>query len=183
MVRISTSKTPLGWIAFAYDGLKLIANSIPLREESSAVEFLKKALLKRGISNCEKVSFSEPALSDLLENRHSMELSFDGLSSFCAKVLKIVMKVPRGRVVSYKTIGDLLKTKAYRAIGRALAMNPFPIVIPCHRVVKCNGLLGGYVGGRELKELLLRMEGVEIRDGKVTERYLLPSSELAYRFW
>jgi methylated-DNA-[protein]-cysteine S-methyltransferase len=53
------------------------------------------------------------------------------------------------------------KPSAARAVGRALATNPFPIIIPCHRAVRSDGSLGGYQGGLAMKRALLEMEGVE----------------------
>ena len=59
-------------------------------------------------------------------------------------------------------------TNGARVVGNALAKNPFPIVIPCHRAIKTNGELGGYQGGVEMKRTLLEMEGIEFSDkGKV----------------
>ncbi|MDH5807214.1 MAG: methylated-DNA--[protein]-cysteine S-methyltransferase [Candidatus Methanomethylicaceae archaeon] len=185
MAKVSFLKTYLGWIAFAYDNSKLLANSIPFQNKYSALEFLKKVLLKRKILNYE-FSFnrfiSNEINSAILGNDYSIELSFENLSNFCIKVLKIVMKIPRGKVISYKTIAELINIKAYRAIGRALSKNPFPIIIPCHRVIKHNGSLGNYIGGKKLKELLLKNEGVEILNGKVMEKYLLLLNELIYHF-
>ncbi|MBE9507936.1 MAG: MGMT family protein, partial [Chloroflexi bacterium] len=58
-----------------------------------------------------------------------------------------------------------------RAVGRALARNPFPIVIPCHRAIRSNGELGGYQGGLEMKRALLEGEGIEFTQrGKVLMR-------------
>jgi methylated-DNA-[protein]-cysteine S-methyltransferase len=57
--------------------------------------------------------------------------------------------------------------RASRAAGRALATNPFPIVIPCHRAVRSDGSLGGYQGGVEMKARLLEMEGVQVERGRV----------------
>ncbi|HQO79253.1 MAG TPA: MGMT family protein, partial [Thermodesulfobacteriota bacterium] len=54
-----------------------------------------------------------------------------------------------------------------RAVGTALAKNPFPIIIPCHRAVRANGALGGYQGGIGMKRALLEMEGVEFAGDKV----------------
>jgi methylated-DNA-[protein]-cysteine S-methyltransferase len=54
--------------------------------------------------------------------------------------------------------------RAARAVGTALATNPFPIVIPCHRVIRSDGTLGGYGGGLEMKRKLLEMEGVAFHD-------------------
>jgi len=52
------------------------------------------------------------------------------------------------------------KPNAARAVGAALAANPFPLIIPCHRVIRADGSLGGYQGGLKMKQALLRIEGV-----------------------
>jgi methylated-DNA-[protein]-cysteine S-methyltransferase len=95
------------------------------------------------------------------------------MSEFQARVLKLVSKVPRGRVATYGEIARALgNPRAYRAVAKALARNPHPIKIPCHRVVKSNGEIGGYRLGSKRKAKLLVEEGVEIRGGKVElEKY------------
>jgi methylated-DNA-[protein]-cysteine S-methyltransferase len=82
---------------------------------------------------------------------------------FQKKVLNIVKKIPRGKVTSYKEIAKALKNpKASQAVGQALAKNPLPLKIPCHRVIKSNGSLGGYSLGARKKKILLKNEGVKI---------------------
>lgn len=94
--------------------------------------------------------------------------------SFQKDVLEVVSKIPEGRVATYKTVAEALgNPKAYRAVGNVLANNPKPVEIPCHRVVKSDGKIGGYAMGSEKKKELLRSEGVEIKSGEVDlERYL-----------
>lgn len=75
-------------------------------------------------------------------------------------------------MTTYKEIADALGTKGYRAIGQVLKKNPYAPVVPCHRVVKTDGSLGGFKGcahGKEIveKEMLLRKEGVEIKENKI----------------
>jgi methylated-DNA-[protein]-cysteine S-methyltransferase len=91
---------------------------------------------------------------------------------FQKKVLLAEYAIPRGKVSFYSSIARRLNNpKAARAVGTALATNPFPIVIPCHRAIRSDGTLGGYQGGLEMKHRLLEMEGVEFRDEKhVAER-------------
>lgn len=87
---------------------------------------------------------------------------------FQKEVLDLVSKIPKGKVTTYKQIAEALgKPKSYRAVGNALANNPSPVEIPCHRVVKSNGEPGGYISGSEKKKELLRNEGVEINSGKI----------------
>jgi len=89
-------------------------------------------------------------------------LSTGNLTKFQRKVLEALKKIPRGRVESYgsiaKTIG--LPTAA-RAVGSACGKNPFSIIIPCHRVIRSDGKLGGFGCGTKIKKMLLRLEGAE----------------------
>ncbi|MDO8741393.1 MAG: MGMT family protein [Candidatus Woesearchaeota archaeon] len=89
--------------------------------------------------------------------------------NFNEKVLALVRKIPEGNVTTYKEIGRALKRKGqiYRAVGRALHENKCPVIIPCHRVVKSDGSIGGYSGGVKEKIKLLRKEGIEINKNKV----------------
>lgn len=80
---------------------------------------------------------------------------------FQLSVLKEEYTIPRGKTSSYGRIANRLNSRAVRAVGSALARNPFPIVIPCHRAVRSNRTLGGYQGGLEMKRRILSMEGVE----------------------
>ena len=71
--------------------------------------------------------------------------------------------IPRGWISTYGRIGEHLGIQnGARAVGGALARNPFPIVIPCHRAIRSSGELGGYQGGLEMKRALLEYEGVAI---------------------
>jgi O-6-methylguanine DNA methyltransferase len=92
------------------------------------------------------------------------------VSKFAAKVYQLTSEVPRGKVTTYGAIASRMgKPGASRAVGGALRANPTPIVVPCHRVVKQDGGLGGYGGpsGTGRKAELLRGEGVAVRGGKV----------------
>jgi len=84
------------------------------------------------------------------------------------KVYALVTKIPKGKVTTY---GELAKAvgrpKASRAIGQILNKNPNPIVVPCHRVVRSTGDLGGYAYGSKRKSKLLAKEGVKIVEGKI----------------
>jgi len=87
---------------------------------------------------------------------------------FQARVLELVSKVPRGRVTTYKELARALgNPRACRAVGNALAKNPRPLKIPCHRVVRSDGKIGGYKLGSQRKTELLRREGVKVENGRV----------------
>jgi methylated-DNA-[protein]-cysteine S-methyltransferase len=79
---------------------------------------------------------------------------------FALKVLKATSRIPFGRVSTYKDVARRAgNARASRAAGNALGSNPIPIVVPCHRVVRTGGGLGGYTGGLGRKEWLLELEG------------------------
>jgi len=81
------------------------------------------------------------------------------LTSFQKKVYRATLSIPRGEVRSYKWIASRIrKPRAYRAVGYALKKNPYAIIIPCHRVIKSDGSIGGYSGGVGKKKELLRKE-------------------------
>ncbi|MFW9887606.1 MAG: methylated-DNA--[protein]-cysteine S-methyltransferase [Candidatus Thorarchaeota archaeon] len=80
---------------------------------------------------------------------------------FQLSVLKEEHAIARGKTSSYWRIANRLNSRAVRAVGSALARNPFPIVIPCHRAVRSDLTLGGYQGGLEMKRQILSIEGVE----------------------
>ena len=89
--------------------------------------------------------------------------------NFQEEVLKLVKQIPKGKLMTYGEIARELtgSVRAARAVGQAVATNPYPVVVPCHRVVRSDGDIGGYSSGVEKKIRLLSAEGVEIREGKV----------------
>lgn len=83
-----------------------------------------------------------------------------GGGEFQRRVLRAVRAIPRGQVRAYRDIARCAGSpNAVRAVGRALATNPLPLLIPCHRVVRSDGALGGYQGGPAMKRFLLEREG------------------------
>ena len=88
-------------------------------------------------------------------------LDLDACGDFQRRVLLEERKIPRGKVSTYRRVAERIGSpKAARAVGTALATNPFPLIIPCHRAVRSNGELGGFGGGLPMKKALLEMEGV-----------------------
>jgi methylated-DNA-[protein]-cysteine S-methyltransferase len=98
-------------------------------------------------------------------------VALSSCSEFQQRVLRAEHAIPRGRVSSYGAIARHLgQPRGARAVGRALATNPFPVVVPCHRAIRGDGTLGGYQGGVEMKRALLEMEGLRISsDGRVLD--------------
>ncbi|MDK1010327.1 MAG: MGMT family protein [Actinomycetota bacterium] len=109
------------------------------------------------------------AIDEALESGDSAGLTFDlrGISAFRQSVLNACATIPTGTVRSYGWIADdLRKPGATRAVGTALAKNPIPLLIPCHRVVRADGSIGNYAFGREMKLELLRREGALTGDDR-----------------
>ncbi|MBD3313132.1 methylated-DNA--[protein]-cysteine S-methyltransferase [Candidatus Woesearchaeota archaeon] len=92
------------------------------------------------------------------------------MMNFDQKVWEIAKKIPKGKVTTYKEIARKLNTKAYMAVGNALNRNPHGFLsggnVPCHRVVKSDGSIGGFAHGTAKKIMLLKKEGIRIKDSK-----------------
>ncbi|HPD57316.1 MAG TPA: MGMT family protein [Smithellaceae bacterium] len=90
-------------------------------------------------------------------------LDMEKLAPFTKKVLIQARKIPRGHVATYSSLAKKIgNPKAARAVGTAMARNPFPIVVPCHRVIRADGTLGGFGGGLKMKKMMLQREGIKI---------------------
>jgi methylated-DNA-[protein]-cysteine S-methyltransferase len=86
------------------------------------------------------------------------------------KIYKKLLEVPEGKITTY---GELAKavgfTNGQRAVGKFMNKNPYPVIIPCHRVVKADGKVGGYAFGEEIKTNMLKKEGIRVKDGKILD--------------
>lgn len=92
-------------------------------------------------------------------------------SSFQEKVCSVVKGIPRGEVISYRKAASLSgHPRSWRAVGNVLNMSFNFGSIPCHRVIKSDGSVGGYKNGTKKKIALLKKEGIIIKNGKITQR-------------
>lgn len=93
------------------------------------------------------------------------------MKNFYERCHKVLKKVPKGKVTTYKEISLALNSKAYRAVGTAMNKNPYSFLnggkVPCHRVVNSDGRVGNFAFGSAKKIRLLKSEGVEIKKGKI----------------
>ena len=86
------------------------------------------------------------------------------ISCFEKDVYGTVLDIPRGSTRTYKWVARKIdRPNAFRAVGNALNKNPYAVIVPCHRVIKSDGSIGGYFKGVSRKKKLLRMEGVDLR--------------------
>ena len=87
-------------------------------------------------------------------------LDWEGHPGFHQRVWRALMAIPAGQVRTYAQVARIVgSAKSARAVGQACAHNPIPLLVPCHRVVRSDGQLGGFSAGSAWKELLLRLEG------------------------
>jgi len=156
--------SPLGdlWVALSDQGLAAIEWS---QAEADFGAFLTKRFKRQVQPDPQKAG---PALRQLDEYLRGARKIFDLpidwslLRPFQRQVLQIVFAIPYGQTRTYGEIAhEIGNPRAARAVGRANATNPMPLVIPCHRVIGSDGKLHGYGGGEGLptKEWLLKMEG------------------------
>ena len=142
----------------------------------SAQQAVKETFPGIGSSACVEIVEVARGIQAFLEGepiRFSLEMTrLDLCSAFQKSVLRAEHGIPRGRVSTYQRIARYLgRPSSARAVGMALARNPFPIIIPCHRAIRTDGRLGGYQGGLAMKRKLLEMEGITFEDsGYVTMR-------------
>ena len=93
------------------------------------------------------------------------------------KVYEKLLQVPKGKVTTYSELAKAVGLKnGQRAIGRIMSKNPFPVIVPCHRVILANGKIGGYAWGEKIKTNMLSKEGVKIKKGRILD------SNKIYRF-
>ena len=88
--------------------------------------------------------------------------------SFNEKCYKLLKQIPEGKVTTYREMANAMGSKAWRAVGTAMAKNKDLIIIPCHRVVRSDGSIGQYALGTNKKSQLLESEGIKIENEKVS---------------
>jgi len=93
----------------------------------------------------------------------TVPLDYRFATDFRGQVLRELARVPYGETTTYRELaGKVGNPKAVRAIGGACANNPLPLLVPCHRVLRADGGLGGYRGSSETKRFLLELEGIDV---------------------
>lgn len=159
--------TPLGWVGIQGSPKGLRRLVLPQSSQEQALRLLCECDLKQrgqSLSGAEASYFGD--LPDRIRDYLSGEavsfpdrLDLSWASLFQRSVWKVDQSIPYGETRTYSWVADKLgMPKAARAVGQALARNPLPIIIPCHRVIRSDGSLGGFGGGQDVKRLLLEIE-------------------------
>tara|TARA_B100000809_G_scaffold250634_1_gene283311 strand:- start:142 stop:441 length:300 start_codon:yes stop_codon:yes gene_type:complete len=86
------------------------------------------------------------------------------------KIYKKLLEVPKGQIITYGELARAVGLKnGQRVVGKMMNKNPYPVIIPCHRVVMSTGKIGGYAYGENVKIKMLNDEGIEIQNGKIID--------------
>lgn len=168
--------TPFGPVAVIWDGLDdgpRVFRVLLSRPGAPATARAAALYPDARPGSCRGMDALAASIRDFLRGepvRFSLDLAAIGTRpAFQQAVLRAEHGIPRGRVSTYGLIAAHLgRPRAVRAVGNALATNPFPLIVPCHRAVRSDGGLGGFQGGPAMKRALLEREGVPFdRAGRV----------------
>ena len=167
-VSYTAADSPFGSLLVAATRRGLVRLAIPEEEIDSVLERLARRVSPRIVQAPAPL---DPVRRELEEyfagRRRGFELPLDWslIGPFGRKVLRVTSAIPYGGVLSYAEVAaEAGSPRGSRAAGNALGSNPIPIVIPCHRVLRSGGALGGYGGGVERKRWLLELEGARQAD-------------------
>jgi methylated-DNA-[protein]-cysteine S-methyltransferase len=155
--------SPFGRLLVAVTSRGLLRLAYPDEEPDQVLEELADRISPRILRAPARTDAIVRQLGEYFEgDRLGFDVPVDWslTGGFGRKVLRTTARIPYGDVRTYGQVATGAGSpRAYRAAGNALGANPIPIVVPCHRVVQAGGRLGGYTGGVERKEFLLRLEG------------------------
>ncbi len=162
-VAYATEDSPFGPILLAATELGLVMLSLPGVDPDSALERLAVEVSPRVIESPARLDGARRELDLYFAGRlRDFDLPLDWQLShgFRRRVLRATARIPYGQTRSYTEMARSAgNERAQRAAGSALGSNPIPIVVPCHRVLRTGGALGGYGGGVAMKQALLELEG------------------------
>jgi methylated-DNA-[protein]-cysteine S-methyltransferase len=166
-VGVGAVDSPIGRLLVAASPRGLVRVAFPEEGEDAFLEELASRISPRVLEAPSRLEDVRRQLDEYFEgHRRRFEVPVDWqlTRGFVRRVLRATARIPYGRVSTYRDVaGRAGNDRAMRAAGNALAANPIPIVVPCHRVIRTGGGLGGYGGRIERKRFLLELEGA-IRD-------------------
>lgn len=163
-VAYTTADSPFGQLLLATTRRGIVRVGLPNQDADDLLDDLAVRVSPRVLE----------APAQLDEARRELDLYFEGKlthfdlpvdwrlsADFRRKVLRAIDRIPYGQTRSYKQIAASAgNERAVRAAGSACGSNPVPIIVPCHRVLRTGGALGGYGGGLPMKRALLNLEGI-----------------------
>ena len=160
-LRFVTFETDIGWVGILGSAKGLVRATLPQPSAEEAQRLLG--------SNINDATWARHSFDDLIQclriyfGGHKAafpdQLDLSGSTPFQRQVWGVTRHIPYGKTRSYTWVAKQIgQPRAVRAVGQALARNPLPVIIPCHRVITSNGQLGGYSGGVGWKRYLLNLE-------------------------
>jgi methylated-DNA-[protein]-cysteine S-methyltransferase len=162
-VGVTACQTAFGWVGITWSARGLVALTLPQPSEAEALGQLPAG---SDLPPVPPAGLDVAALTDKLRRYFEGEtVAFNEPldpsigTDFQRRVWAITRAIPRGQVRSYGEIAREAGTCAARAVGQSMARNPWPVVVPCHRVVGSDGRLTGFGGGLDMKRRMLVMEG------------------------
>jgi methylated-DNA-[protein]-cysteine S-methyltransferase len=164
-VAYASVDSPLGplMVAATPKGLVRVSYS-EFRGEDDVLEDLARRVSPRVLEAPARLDGVRRELDEYFDGRREefeTPIDWSYLAGFTREVLRATAAIPFGDVSTYAGVAEAAGSpRAVRAAGNALGANPMPVVVPCHRVLRTGGKLGGYTGGIERKEFLLRLEGM-----------------------
>jgi len=162
--RYALVKSPFGYCAVVCEGEEVLRILIGHPSRKSVLQQISREFPNAREGGAEPRCCAGQIMEYLHgeRERFSVKLRTDGLTPFQRRVFRVVERIPYGQVRSYGWVATraMGSARAARAVGNALARNPFPLVVPCHRVVRSDGSLGGFSAPGELilKRRLLELE-------------------------
>ena len=162
----STPFGPIGIIWTVLSGNPSITRVLLSMPGLSAEDRISKLYPDSQTASCPEIESVADAINAILEG-NNIEIPLDiadltSCSEFQQSVLRAEHRIPRGSVSTYRLIARHVgKQNGARAVGNALATNPFPVIVPCHRAIRTDRQLGGYQGGLAMKRALLEKEGIK----------------------
>ncbi len=177
-VGIATCQTAFGWVGVAWSELGLEAITLPSATEPEALGRLPES---SGPLPEPPKGLDVPALLDKLRRYFEGEpVTFDEPlnpavgTDFQRRVWLLTREIPRGETRTYGQLARMAgSADAARAVGQTMARNPWPILVPCHRVVGSDGSLTGFGGGMAMKRRMLRLEGVPVAEQQLLSGFKL----------
>ena len=161
-VAYTTLDTPVGTLLLAATDRGLVRVAYDREDHDAVLEALSKRLSPRILRAPRRLNEASHQVEDYFAGRRTrFELPLDlALSSgFRQQVQRYLPSIAYGHTQSYAEVAKIVgNPTAVRAVGSACATNPLPVVVPCHRVLRTDGTLGGYIGGLEAKAALLELE-------------------------
>jgi methylated-DNA-[protein]-cysteine S-methyltransferase len=155
--------SPIGELLLAATPRGLVRVGFPDEDEDRALELLASRISPRVLERPERLDRARRELEEYFAGRRrgfDLDLDWQLTAGFRRRVLEATARIPFGETSTYTAMAAAAGSpRAHRAAGSALGSNPLPVVVPCHRVLRLGGALGGYGGGLEVKESLLRLEG------------------------